>query len=210
WEVARMLLATCSVVGDDAAESWRRLIKGLFVSGLRLEEAIFLTWQADGSFERQIWIDDSGKFPLLGIAAESEKGKQDRLLPITPDFGRFLLRTPKDERIGYVFPLVKKRHRNDRNVDHVSKVISAIGKASGVVVNSSGKFASAHDLRRSFGLRLAHKRYPAELQQLMRHEDISTTMKFYALVEATSFAERLWSEDGRRKPTPDTTPKDKT
>jgi hypothetical protein len=36
---------------------------------------------------------------------------------------------------------------------------------------------------------------PAELQQLMRHEDIGTTMKFYALVNATSFAERLWNRD---------------
>jgi len=34
---------------------------------------------------------------------------------------------------------------------HVGRVITAIGKAAGVIVTDSGKAASAHDLRRSFG-----------------------------------------------------------
>ena len=213
WEVVKLLRAVPAVVGKDAAPSWQYFIKGLFVSGMRLDEALELTWQKAGTFESNIWIDTSGQFPLLGISADTEKGKQDRLLPLTPDFADFLLRTPKDGRAGYVFPLVKKRHRDDRNMDYTSKVISAIGKEAGVVVNSSGKFASAHDLRRSFGLRWAHRSYPAELQQLMRHEDIETTMKFYALIEATSFAERLWKQHGRAKrgqnTTPDTTDNEK-
>lgn len=41
------------------------------------------------------------------------------------------------------------------------------------------KFASAHDLRRAFGFRWSMRGLPAVLQQLMRHEDIGTTMKYY-------------------------------
>ncbi len=42
------------------------------------------------------------------------------------------------------------------------------------------KFASAHDLWRSFGQRLVAKGiFPNDLRELMRHEDISTAMKSY-------------------------------
>lgn len=174
--------------------TWRRLLVGLWLSGLRLEEALVLTWGETGTHETALWIDTSGKYPLLGIVAESEKGKQDRLLPLTPDFGRWLLKVPLDQRVGYVFPLAKERHHNTRRMDTTSKTITDIGKASGVKVNADGKFASAHDLRRSFGLRWASRVMPAELQQLMRHDNVATTMSFYALVSAQDFAEKLWNE----------------
>jgi integrase len=48
-----------------------------------------------------------------------------------------------------------------------------------VIVNmADGKFASTHDLRRSFGTRWSSKVMPAVLMQLMRHDSIETTMKF--------------------------------
>lgn len=201
---------TEKIVGKGAVPSWQNFLNGLWLSGLRLDEAIKLVWSGGILDEGGMWIDVSGEYPLLGISAESEKGKQDRLLPITPDFGRFVLDIPEPERTGYVFKVVKQRRQDTRNVDHFSKVISEIGKASKVVVHSSGKFASAHDLRRSFGLRWAQKTFPAELQQLMRHEDIDTTMKYYALIEATAFAKRLWDTDGdisrNEKTTENTTP----
>lgn len=46
------------------------------------------------------------------------------------------------------------------------------------------KFASAHDLRRSFGDRWSRRVLPQHLQELMRHESISTTLRYYA--------ERTW------------------
>lgn len=204
-EFVKMLRATSSVVGRRAARSWRRLLIGLWLSGLRLEEAVILVWGDVTQHHSTLWVDTtSAKYPLLGITAESEKGDRDRLLPLTKDFGQWLLKTPKDQRTGFVFPLVKRRHKDDRNLSHVSQVICEIGEKSGVVVNASGKFASAHDLRRTFGLRWAQTPgiTPAELQQLMRHADIATTMKFYALVEATSFAEKLWNLDSTTTTTP--------
>lgn len=173
--------------------TWRRLIIGLWLSGLRLDEALALTWQQSGDHGSTIWIDTSGKYPLLGVSAESEKGNTDRLLPITPDFGRWLLKIPQDKRTGFVFPLKKSRQQDIRRMDTTSKILSKIGEESKVKVNSDGKFASAHDLRRSFGLRWASRVFPAELQTLMRHSDIGTTMGYYAIVEATAFASKLWN-----------------
>ena len=44
-----------------------------------------------------------------------------------------------------------------------------------VVVNhDAGKFASAHELRRAFGLRLAQKVMPAMHRELMRHQASSS------------------------------------
>ena len=59
-----------------------------------------------------------------------------------------------------------------------------IGKKAGVVVDKeAGKYATAHDLRRSFGTRWASKVKAATLQLLMRHEDIQTTMRYYVGLE---------------------------
>lgn len=200
-EFVKFLRSVSAVVGRAAAKSWRRLLIGLWLSGLRLDEALNLTWNyGDG-----IWIDTSGEYPLLGVSAESEKGKSDRLLPLTPDFARWLMaHTPEGARAGSVFPLVKQRHKDVIRMDHVSKVISEIGEKSGIVVSGTGKFCSSHDLRRSFGLRWAQKVMPADLQQLMRHADISTTLRFYAISDAQNFAARLWSLS-----TPPTTPPEK-
>jgi integrase len=41
------------------------------------------------------------------------------------------------------------------------------------------KYASLHDLRRSFGERWALRVMPTVLMDLMRHESIQTTMKHY-------------------------------
>lgn len=54
------------------------------------------------------------------------------------------------------------------------------------------KFASAHDLRRSFGHRWALRVQPIVLQQLMRHESIETTMTYYVTQDAEAVADVLW------------------
>ena len=54
------------------------------------------------------------------------------------------------------------------------------------------KCASAHDLRRSFGERWSARLMPQQLMELMRHEDISTTMKYYVGRNAEKTADALW------------------
>jgi integrase len=69
------------------------------------------------------------------------------------------------------------------------------------------KFASAHDLRRSFGLRWARVLMPNDLMVLMRHETIETTMKFYVGQNAQETAELLWKVVGNTSGNSDKSPK---
>jgi len=78
-------------------------------------------------------------------------------------------------------------------VRHVGRVISEIGERAKIVVNKAeGKFASAQDLRRSFGTRWANRLKPATLQMLIRHRAIETTMKYYVDLSADDVADELW------------------
>ena len=75
----------------------------------------------------------------------------------------------------------------------VSRVVSAIGKRAKIIVNKADeKYASSHDLRRSFGTRWARLVKPATLQLLMRHRSIETTMKYYVDLDADDIADELW------------------
>ena len=96
---------------------------------------------------------------------------------MTPEFATLLESVPERERRGRVFkllaidgtPLPATRR-------FVGPIVSAIGKAAGVVVDERTrraaktvrKFASAHDLRRAFGQRWAGKVMPTVLRELMR------------------------------------------
>ncbi len=62
-----------------------------------------------------------------------------------------------------------------------------------MVNKADGKFASAHDLRRSFGTRWAKRVMPAVLKRLMRHASIQTTMGYYVDLDADEVADQLWA-----------------
>ncbi|HXT57868.1 MAG TPA: site-specific integrase, partial [Pirellulales bacterium] len=132
------------------------------------------------------------------IPAELEKGNEDRLLPISPEFAEFLLAVPAERRRGRVFRLSSLRIHDARpSVEWVSRIISRIGKAAKVKVNTNAtsgkvKFASAHDLRRSFGERWSRRVMPQVLKELMRHKSIETTMKFYVGQNAEKTTDALW------------------
>ena len=79
--------------------------------------------------------------------------------------------------------------------------MSEIGRKAGVVVNKAdGRFAGAHDLRRSFGTRWAPRVKPITLMRLMRHESVQTTMKFCVELDADDEAEELWKAYGQEGP----------
>jgi len=195
-EFERMLKKVEVVVTNKRKDSWEYLLRGLWLSGLRLNEALELWWDRDDKMN----VDLSGKFPMLHIKAETEKGFQDRQLPITPDFAEFLQATPESERTGRVFQPKPGRVYGDRmRLDSVSSVICTIGEKAGIVVHHDEekgrtKYASAHDLRRAFGERWSKKLMPAVLQQLMRHESIDTTMRYYVGRNAESVAEEIWRQ----------------
>lgn len=185
------------VKNPDWVPGWRHLCEGLWLSGLRREEAMTLHW----TDETQILVDLTGRYPMLRIPAEKQKSRRFELLPITPDFAEFLLRTPEDERYGWVFRPwtpprgVSKQIEHRPSAEHVGKVLSRIGKAAGIKVNDT-KFASAHDFRRSFATRWT-MRVPSQLLcVMMRHASEATTRRFYRGETAQQAAAQLWQTFG--------------
>ena len=176
------------------AESWAFLLRGLWWSGLRLSEALALSWDefADG-----LIVDTSEKYVTIAIPADQEKGGKNRVYPVSPEFAEMLLSVPSIDRTGFVFNPIPSRilKGNQRaGQDLCCRTIGSVGEAAGVVVDRKGDktvFASAHDLRRSFGLRWSRRVMPPVLKELMRHESIETTMKFYVGQDAQSTAAEL-------------------
>jgi integrase len=200
-EFDRMLAAVLAIRPSDAP-IWSRYLHGLWLSGLRLEESLVLSWDPDAL----ITVVLTGRHPKLRIWAEAEKGKRDRLLPMTPDFAEFLIKTPRGERSGPVFKILGLQTGQPITPKRISRIISAIGEKAGVVVNKAeGKFASAHDLRRAFGTRWAPKVKPATLQLLMRHRSIDTTLKYYVAQDADDVGDELW-RDYRQQATSESPP----
>ena len=193
-----------------AIASWRHYLTGLWWSGLRLRESLALSWEPRAGLS----VDIAGKYPMLRIRGDAQKSGRDQLYPVAPEFGEMLLATPEAERRGRVFKLLGAVNPNGgpkdvgpvSDPDYISHVVCRIGEAAGVKVDSKVKrdrktgeerevvkYASAHDLRRSFGFRWSRRIMPAELRELMRHADIATTMRFYVGQDAESTADVLWA-----------------
>jgi integrase len=184
-------------LAPETLDSWRFLLRGLWWSGLRLGEALALDWNDD----LHLCVDFDGRRPMFRIQAHAQKSHKAETLPMAPEFAEFLTNVSEGERETSVFnPKTRRPRKGGMRLDTVSKVISAIGKAAGVKVAESAKgkvkFASAHDLRRAFGFRWSNRIMPAQLQQLMRHEQISTTMEFYVGRNADATADVLWDAVG--------------
>jgi integrase len=192
-EFDRMIAAVPKVRPKDAA-AWVRYLTGLWLSGLRLEESLALSWDQDAPF----YADLTGRRPAFRIYGEAQKSGRDEVLPMTPDFAQWLQETfPEGERVGRVFRLEGLGTDQPISSQRVCRLVSRIGRQAGVVVNKAdGKFASAHDLRRAFGTRWATRVKPATLQLLMRHADIATTMGYYVSLDAADVADELWATYG--------------
>jgi integrase len=191
-EFDRMLAAVPRVRPADAS-TWLHYLTGLWLSGLRLEESLVLSWDQDEPFS----VDLTGRRPALRIYAEAQKAHRDEMLPLTPDFAQWLLQTPEAERHGRVFKVNSLQTGKPIAPGRVGRLVSKFGKAAGVVVNKAdGKFASCHDLRRAFGTRWARKVSTAVLRRLMRHASIDTTMAYYVSIGADEVADELWGKFG--------------
>ncbi len=189
-EFARLLAAVPGVVGEDRAAGWVHLLRGLWLSGLRIGEAVGLTW--DDAAGIRVRLD--GKFPAVFIPGRLQKGKRDTVTPLTPDFAAFLADTPERDRAGFVFAPEPAPGRTVVRLDSdwVGRVIGDIGRACGVEVKP-GKCATAHDLRRSFCFRWAQRVLPQHLKALARHRSVTTTLAFYAEADAGMTADAVWA-----------------
>lgn len=188
-ELAQLLRAVRKERPADA-KKWRRLIVGLYLSGLRIEEALKLSWDRGAA----ISLIESGEFLHVAIAAHAQKRRRHEVLPITPDFQRWLNRRPQQQRVGFVFSIPGRRNVQITG-KRAGRVLAFIGRKSGVVVNdASGGTVTAHDLRRSFGTRWAAAGIGfSDLQRIMRHSSVETTKRYYVRHQANEVAERLRS-----------------
>jgi integrase len=177
-EFERMLAAIPKVILDDSDRpSWRYFLRGLWESGLRLSEALSLAWDIDGEIT-PVW--PARGLPVLHIPAKRQKSRKAQDVPTTPGFADLLAETPKGKRKGWVFNPGARRGQQRLTQEQTGRIVTAIGKAALVVVNAAGKPASAHDLRRSFGQRMADAGLPVrDLQAIMRHASITTTEAYY-------------------------------
>ncbi len=203
-EFDRLLAKVESVVGKDAAPSWTHLLRGLWWSGLRLSEAATLRWSGDNL--AAFWLDLAGSRPMFHMAATLEKTGRDRVFPVAPEFFEFLDATPARGRRGFVFnplPWGDSMPGERPSVERIGKTIAKIGVEAKVKIGERkaranepegmvARYATAHDLRRSFGVRWSLRVLPAVLMELMRHEAIQTTMQFYVGRNATSAADQAW------------------
>jgi len=201
-EFDRMLAAAVHVVGSHGVDAWTRYLRGLWCSGLRLSESLEFWWDRE---DRMHPVFPPRGRPYLRVVGEFEKGHADRHLAMTPEFAAFLQETPVSERHGPVFRLPGMRRGTlEIRSKWAGKIISKIGKRALVRVQFNAKdaehvkYASAHDLRRAFGLRWAHLVDAPILQQLMRHESIETTMRYYVGRNADRTADACWAAWERR------------
>lgn len=188
------MLSKIPVLNTADEKSWEFFLRGLWLSGLRINEALQLHW----TDRRSLLVDLSGEYPLIVIQAKAQKSRQYKEMPIVPEFAELLLSVPREERNGFVFnPISQRKAEPRRKNNYFSRLISLLGKSAGICVSESQegkkKWASAHDFRRSFGFRWSRKVMPAVLQELMRHASIETTMTFYVGSNAQETARSLWS-----------------
>ncbi|WP_437188334.1 tyrosine-type recombinase/integrase [Planctomicrobium sp. SH668] len=192
-ELERVLSTTdkCDFLDDHQREPYKFFLEGLWWSGLRLQESLHLDWQDDTN----LCVDLDRARPVFRIQATNDKGGKYRILPMAPEFAQQLALVPETERVGAVFKLPGRRGEGYHLADRVGHIVSMIGKAANVRVSEQAgrvKFASAHDLRRAFGVRWAALVLPPALMELMRHADINTTMKFYVGQNADRTASLVW------------------
>ena len=198
-EFERMLAITTKIAGEKGAESFKTFMWALWWSGLRLSEALALRWDYHPG---GVTVDLDRSTLSFGEGAQKNRRREE--CPLAPEAVDFL--RPMEQPTGYVFtPLRKDGKPLARDRRTIGRRICAIGRKAGVVVNpESGKCASAHDLRRSFGTRWAKRVMPMQLKALMRHANIATTMEYYAeeqaAVAAKDLRDRFGSSLGSTRP----------
>lgn len=192
-EFNKLIGACAERVGEEYAEPWRRFLTLLWLSGLRINEACALSWDS-----LPVMVEmEAQPYPCLIFLVEGHKNRTDEAIPMAPDFYDWLNETPAAERRGLVAPLLTEKGL-PFTPKKVGLKISEIGELAKVETPTG--FATAHDLRRSFGQRWAAKVRPLTLKKLMRHSSMETTLKFYLTLSAADAGQDLWQNVPKNVP----------
>lgn len=180
-EFCRFMKSVQKIVNPDQAKHFTNLLKSMWLTGLRLGEAIQLR-----NDRGPVLLDLNSASPRIIFESQGQKSGADEAVPLTPDAIRFFRKISHEK--GFVFDLNGEHGRFILST--ISRIICEGGKASGVLAGDR-KFVSAHDLRRTFGNRWALRVHPIVLKTLMRHSDLKTTLKYYVDLDCDSIAAQL-------------------
>ena len=177
-EFERMAMASSAGV--------RRILLGLWTSGLRLSELLALSWDRRPVGDWRILdLCHHARRPTL-VAPASQKRRVREVIPCAPEFATLLRAVPPAARVGSVF-----HDRRLGKLMRVGKLISDCGRRAGVLVDPR-RTASAHDLRHSFAMRWAERGLSeAELAAILRHRAVATTRQYYQRIDAQRLGDRM-------------------
>ncbi|KKN36154.1 hypothetical protein LCGC14_0776370 [marine sediment metagenome] len=205
----KRMLSACDQVCPDHAGSWRLLLRGLAFSGLRLGQALELNWDAEAPI-RVCRIKSPQ--PLLYIAQETHKGRREQWIPMIPPLVKLLRKIPLGQQEGFVFnPRLLKGITRSRET--TSEIIRKIGQAAEIQVGTRlkkdreaatavtvPKYASAHDLKRTFvQILIRQGLHPSEVMLFAQHQSYETTARHYAEHDATRLGGRVRELFRKRK-----------
>jgi integrase len=141
-----------------------------WLAGLRRNEALALEWQET---DKAPWLDFARR--RVWLPGGFVKAVEDQWVPLGPELAKALAALPRRGR--KVFHFFSKVTGKPLTPSGVSLLITKLAKSAGVKL-------SMKSLRKGFGCRHGGKVPAQVLQRLMRHANISTTMDFYANVDA--------------------------
>lgn len=192
----RILAVVPKVVGNRHAPGIADYIRGLWLGGCRLREpSLMHATRLD--YHHPITLE--GDRPVMAWVSR-QKNRRDQFAPVTLDFAAFLL--PRCEGRDWMFQPTSEHGRIETKHE-LSAVISAIGKASGVIAepgpDGGGKTVTAKHFRSSFVTRWSSRGMPlSHIQRIVRHSSEATTRKYYLAPAneklVAEFRERDWMD----------------
>jgi integrase len=191
WTKALALTEECKNAPDRVRDI-QEIMKGLLWTGLRIEELMAMSWDPDADISLEF---PSSSLPIIAInSPQAQKNNCTNEIPMTAEFEELVQRTPAKQRHGFVFQANGKKGR--LTAPTVGRFIAEAGRLAGIKVGryertGKTKFATAHDLRRSFADFYKHRLTMDDLKTLMRHSAITTTQRYYLGVHADELGRKL-------------------
>lgn len=172
---------------NEDPESFVRAIYAARFMGLRIDDCHRLSFN-NGPGRHVAYIDET--VPVIAFCSDQKNGLEEDV-PLTPQAVDWLRTVPKDlewiARARGTRGWHKTPHR-------LCRVIAGAGKAARIVTKRTSrriKYASAHDLRRTFAVEMLARLSVKEVQKLTRHADCQILLRYYADVQQDTLSKKM-------------------
>jgi integrase len=99
-EFEAMLEAVPKVVGENATDSWSRVLQIIWTTAFRVGDVMNFSWD-DKSQIHPLWQDDRREHPTIVIPSK-QKNRKNQEVPMLPELEALLSATLEDARTGWV------------------------------------------------------------------------------------------------------------